>query len=122
MLSNLKSGVTELVAAFDNHAQWLYLGVQDIRLRYRRSIIGPWWVTISIGIMIMMLSFLWSKIFGSDIRTYMPFFAIGFIVWNWMSSIVTESANGFFPFQPAIRQIKLSFPIYLLRLFSGCRL
>jgi ABC-type polysaccharide/polyol phosphate export permease len=116
MQSILKSGLTEIIKALKSHEQWLYLGVQDIKLRYRRSIIGPWWVTISTGIMIMMLSFLWSKIFGSDIKTYMPFFAIGFIVWNWMSSIVTESAEGFFPFQAVIKQIKLPFPVFILRL------
>jgi lipopolysaccharide transport system permease protein len=116
MLTILKSGLAEIEGALRSHPQWLYLAVQDVRLRYRRSIIGPWWVTISTGIMIMMLSFLWSKIFGSDIRTYMPFFAIGFIMWGWMSAIVTESASGFEPYQAAIKQIKLPFPSFVLRL------
>lgn len=116
MLTTLKSGLRELTGGLNNQAQWLYLGVQDIKLRYRRSIIGPWWVTISTGIMILMLSILWSKIFASDIKTYMPFFAIGFIIWGWMSSIITESANGFAPFQATIKQIKLPFPVFVLRL------
>ena len=111
-----KDGLSEITHALMNHAQWAYLGFQDIRLRYRRSIIGPWWVTISTGIMILMLSVLWSKIFGSDIKTYMPFFAIGFIIWGWMSSIITESASGFARFQAAIKQIKLPFPVFVLRL------
>ena len=113
---HILKGTHEIKDAFLKHAQWLYLGVQDIRLRYRRSIIGPWWVTISTGVMILMLSVLWSKIFGSDIKTYMPFFAIGFIIWGWMSSVITESASGFAPFQATIKQIKLPFPVFILRL------
>lgn len=116
MHTNLKNGFTEIKEAFRSHPQWLYLGIQDIKLRYRRSIIGPWWVTISTGIMIMMLSILWSKIFGSDIKIFMPFFAVGFIIWGWMSSIITESANGFEPYAAAIKQIKLPFPVFILRL------
>lgn len=115
MLTHINHGLVEMVGAFKSHAQWLYLGTQDIKLRYRRSIIGPWWVTISTGVMILMLSILWSKIFGSDIKTYMPFFAIGFIIWGWMSSVITESASGFAPFQAAIKQIKLPFPVFVLR-------
>ena len=116
MLSMLKNGFTEIKEALKSHPQWLYLSIQDIKLRYRRSIIGPWWVTISTGIMIMMLSILWSKIFGSDIQTFMPFFAVGFIIWGWMSSLIIESANGFEPYAAAIKQIKLPFPVFILRL------
>ncbi len=116
MTTIIKEGLEELRQAIKNHPMWLFMGLQDIRLRYRRSIIGPWWVTISTGIMIFMLSILWSKIFGSDIKTYMPFFAIGFVIWGWMSSIVTESANGFESFKATIKQIKIPFPVFILRL------
>jgi lipopolysaccharide transport system permease protein len=115
MFSLLKKGFNETVTAFKSHAQWLYLGTLDIRLRYRRSMIGPWWVTISTGIMILMLSYLWSHIFGSDISTYMPFFATGFVLWGWMAANINEAASGFFPFQGVIKQINLPFPIFILR-------
>ncbi len=113
---NIQDGLLELKKALISHEQWLYMGLQDIRLRYRRSMIGPWWVTISTGVMVMMLGFLWSHIFGSDIKTYLPFFAIGFVVWNWMSSQILDASGGFFQFQGMIKQIRLPFPIFTLRL------
>ena len=114
----LRDGFRELKDALISHEQWLYMGLMDIRLRYRRSVIGPWWVTISTGIMIMMLGFLWSHIFNQTIDTYLPFFVIGFIVWNWMSAQINDAAGGFFSFQGAIKQIKLPLPIYILRLHT----
>lgn len=116
MLITLKKGFAEIKEAFKCHPQWFYLGLQDIVLRYRRSIIGPWWVTISTAIMILMLSLLWSKIFVLDIKTFMPFFAVGFIIWGWMSSLINESAVGFEPYNSSIKQINLPFPIFILRL------
>ena len=95
---------------------WMYLGLQDIRLRYRRSVLGPWWVTISTAIMVLALGFLWSRIFITDIKHYMPFFAIGFVAWTWISTQVLESATGFRQFDGIIRQIKIPFPVYVLRL------
>jgi lipopolysaccharide transport system permease protein len=114
--STLKSGFEELKSGFTSHEQWLYMAIQDIRLRYRRSMIGPWWVTISTGVMVMMLGFLWSHIFGSDLENYLPFFAVGFVVWGWMSSQMLDAAGGFFQFQGVIKQVKLPFPIFTLRL------
>ena len=102
--------------ALKSHPQWLYLGAQDIKLRYRRSMIGPWWVTISTGIMIAMLGFLWSHIFNQTIETYLPFFTLGFILWNWISAQLNDAALGFNAFQGTIKQIKLPFPIFTLRL------
>lgn len=114
--STLKVGLEELKAGFTSHEQWLYMAIQDIKLRYRRSMIGPWWVTISTGVMVMMLGFLWSHIFGSDLKNYLPFFAVGFILWGWMSAQILDASGGFFQFQGVIKQIRLPFPIFTLRL------
>ena len=114
--NTFKDGFLEIKDAFISHEQWLYMAVQDIKLRYRRSMIGPWWVTISTGIMVLMLGFLWSHIFGSNIQTYLPFFAVGFVIWNWMSGQISDAAGGFLSFQGVIKQIKLPFPIFTLRL------
>jgi lipopolysaccharide transport system permease protein len=114
--STLRSGLEELKAGLSPHEQWAYMAVQDIKLRYRRSMIGPWWVTISTGVMVMMLGFLWSHIFGTDLENYLPFFAVGFVLWGWMSSQMLDAAGGFFQFQGMIKQVKLPFPIFTLRL------
>jgi ABC-type polysaccharide/polyol phosphate export permease len=113
--NTIHEGFLEILDALPRHEQWFFMAIQDIKLRYRRSMIGPWWVTISTGIMVLMLGFLWSHIFNQAIDTYLPFFAIGFVVWGWMSSQISESAGGFLQFQGAIKQIKLPFPIFTFR-------
>ena len=109
-------GVKDFCDALKNSLKWLYLGLIDIQLRYRRSIIGPWWVTISTGIMVATLGFLWSKIFGTNISTYRPFFAIGYVIWGWMSSQIIDASQGFSQFESTILQINQAFHIYILRL------
>ncbi len=110
-----EEGITEIKNALLRHEQWLYMAVQDIKLRYRRSMIGPWWVTISTGVMVMMLGFLWSHIFGTDLENYLPFFAVGFVLWGWMSGQILDAAGGFSSFQGVIKQMKLPFPIFTFR-------
>ena len=114
--STLKLGLEELKAGLTSHEQWFFMAIQDIRLRYRRSMIGPWWVTISTGVMVMMLGFLWSHIFGADLQNFLPFFAVGFVVWGWMSAQILDAASGFFQFGGIIKQVRLPLPIFILRL------
>jgi lipopolysaccharide transport system permease protein len=116
LYSTLKSGLEEIKLGLTSHEQWLYMAVQDMKLRYRRSMIGPWWVTISSGVMVMMLGFLWSHIFGTNLENYLPYFAVGFVLWSWMSSQILDAAGGFFQFQGIIKQVKLPLPIFVLRL------
>jgi lipopolysaccharide transport system permease protein len=66
--------------------------------------------------MVMMLGFLWSHIFGTDLENYLPFFAVGFVIWGWMSGQISDAAGGFFQFQGMIKQVKLPLPIFVLRL------
>ena len=74
---------------------WGILGWQDIRQRYRRSVIGPFWLTISTGVMIAAMGFLYARIFGQDVSTYLPYLAVGLVVWGTISTIVTESCTAF---------------------------
>src|SRR5262249_37328135 len=55
------------------HKSWFWgaLAMQDIRLRYRGSIIGPFWLTLSMAIMIGAMGFLYSKLFNQDMTTYL---------------------------------------------------
>jgi len=109
-------GLDEYYRAIGLRDTWLYLGIQDIKLRYRRSIIGPWWVTISTAIMILALGVLWSKIFVTDTKTYMPFFAVGYVIWTWISAQISDATSVFLQFENIIKQTNLPFPIYLFRL------
>ncbi|AWW49198.1 ABC transporter permease [Polynucleobacter paneuropaeus] len=115
-MNSLLLGFYELVAALGFHPSWLFLGFQEIRLRYRRSVLGPIWLTLSTAIFILTLSFLWSSILSSDLKTYVPYFAIGQIIWVWISTSVAESCVGFSLYEGMIKQVKLPFPIYILRI------
>lgn len=113
---NVARGAHELLGAVSLRDTWAYSGLQDIRLRYRRSLLGPWWLTLSTAITIAVLGLLWSRIFQMDITEYLPFFAIGHVVWIWISSQLNDACAGFTQFEHIIKQTRLPYPTYLLRL------
>jgi ABC-type polysaccharide/polyol phosphate export permease len=94
---------------------WGALALQDIRLRYRGSIIGPFWMTLSMAIMIAAMGFLYSKLFNQDITTYLPFLTTGLIVWNFISTQINESCQTFIGAQSLIQSVALPYSIHAYR-------
>ena len=94
---------------------WLLLGWSDIRLRYRRSVLGPFWITISMAVLIIVLGFVYSKIFHTDIRTFLPYLALGFIVWGFITSSTNESCGAFGDSGTIIKQIGIPFSVFVFR-------
>lgn len=95
---------------------WLMLAYQDIKLRYRRSVLGPFWITISMGITVYSMGYLYAHLFHSDLQTYYPFLVAGFLGWSLISSIVLELTEGFTGADNYIKQIKLPYSLYIHRL------
>lgn len=112
----MRRGIHELFDALRRRDTWAYCGWQDIRLRYRRSLFGPWWLTASMAVTIGVLGLLWSQIFQLPIARYLPFFAIGLVVWTWLATQMNDACTGFAQFEHIIKQTRLPYPAYLLRL------
>src|SRR5580693_918062 len=66
------------------------LGWLDNRLRYRGSMLGPFWLTISTGVMVGSLGFLYSALFHMELRDYLPFLALSQVLWGFLGTLVAE--------------------------------
>jgi lipopolysaccharide transport system permease protein len=97
------------------HRVWLHLGWVEVKQRYRRSIIGPWWITLSTLIFILMMGVVFSRLFHQKLDEYIPFFTAGFLFWTFISSSVTEAAEIFKSNGGFIKQINLPFSLYVFK-------
>jgi ABC-type polysaccharide/polyol phosphate export permease len=94
---------------------WAMLGWNDIRLRYRRSVLGPFWLTLSMAIFIVTLGLIYSRIFHVELRTFLPYIAVGFVTWSFMSTTISESCSAFLESEAMIRQVRLPFSAFMMR-------
>lgn len=115
---NLYHALTDLRMGFKAWRVWGLLAWQDIRLRYRRSTLGPLWITLSMAITIFCMGFLYGKLFKMDLGRYFPFLAIGLLVWNLISSLLNESANTFIESEHFIKQRKQPYSIFIFRIIA----
>ena len=94
---------------------WLFLGWRDVRRLYQRSVLGPLWLTLSMGVMVGGLGILYSQIFGMDISTYLPFLATGLILWGFIGSAINNACTVFTSAASSVRQIHLPLMVYVLQ-------
>jgi ABC-2 type transport system permease protein len=94
---------------------WGHLGWQDIKQRYRRSVIGPLWITLSMAITAIGLGLLYSQLFGAKIPTFLPYITVGFIVWNFMLGCLTEGTDTFIRNEGLIKHLPAPLTVYALR-------
>ncbi|AHF05165.1 sugar ABC transporter permease [Marichromatium purpuratum 984] len=94
---------------------WGTLGLHDVRQRYRRSKLGPFWITISMGIMVLALGLLYGQIFGQDLHDYLPFLAAGFVIWGLISAIILDGSEAFIAAEGMIKQLNAPLSIYVYR-------
>jgi lipopolysaccharide transport system permease protein len=91
------------------------LGWLDIRLRYRGSMLGPFWLTISTGVMVGSLGFLYSALWHIPIRDYLPFLALSQVLWGFLATLVSESCVAFTEAEGVIRSVRMPYFLFALR-------
>lgn len=89
---------------FQNWVIAYHLAYFDVKMRYVRSVLGPFWITIQTAIFILTLSAIFTFVYKSTFDRYLPFFAISFVMWGMFSSSMIESANAIVRSQGYIKE------------------
>lgn len=98
---------------------WVHLTLADLRSRWRRSFFGITWTIIQPLGMTLLLAFVFSKLFNTDITTYAPYILSGIIVWEFIIAATTGGSLSFVQADAYIKQCRHPLAIYTLRTVLG---
>jgi ABC-type polysaccharide/polyol phosphate export permease len=97
---------------------WLTMAWQDIKQRYRGSMLGPFWVTINMGVMVALLAVIYGRLLNVPAKDYLPFVTLGFLSWRWMEHTISESSLLFVAARRYINQVRLPVTLFVFRLIA----
>jgi ABC-2 type transport system permease protein len=106
----------DLREGFGKRELWLHLGWQDIKQRYRRSVLGPFWITIATGATAVAMGLLYSKLFKLELAEHLPYVTMGLIVWNLINAAIIEGADVFVANEGLIKQLPTPLSVHVYRL------
>lgn len=110
------AALTDLYAGLNSWPLWFTIGWLDIRQRYRRSRIGPFWITLSVAIFVTGLGIVYSALFHMNIHDYLPFLATGMIIWTLIASLLQDGCTAFIAAEGAIKQIPVPVSVHVYRM------
>ena len=92
----------------------IYLSFIDIKIRYSKTIIGPLWTSLSIGIFVVSFGIIGSKLWNQDIADFMPFFSSGYVTWILISNIISESTSTLSNSARTLKSINTPYIVFLI--------
>lgn len=114
--TTLSMAFRDLVSGWRQNELWLQLGWQDIKQRYRRSTLGPLWITVATGVMALALGLLYSMLFQISVREFLPHVTVGFIIWGFIAGCIKDGSDIFIENEGLIKQLPSALSVHVYRL------
>lgn len=111
----IERALEDLLTGFRRWRLAAALARLDIRNRYRGSVLGPFWLTVSTAVMVAGIGLLYSTLFKLPLVSYLPFLVVSLLVWNTINQIVAESCASLITSEGIIRQMPLPYTVHALR-------
>lgn len=108
--------LADLTPVFLRFHTWRSLAAVDIRSKYRRTFLGPWWITASNGIFAFIIGTVSGRFLGSNMEEYLPFFITGMTIWGFVSSAIIESCTTLIQSGGLIRATNMPLVVYIMRM------
>lgn len=94
---------------------WGHLAWQDVRRRYRRSLVGPFWLTITMATTTLGLGVLFGVLLHNQLSTFLPYIGAGMIVWGFVGGCLVEGPDSFTASEGVIKLVPAPYTVYVLR-------
>jgi hypothetical protein len=78
-VSRTEAAWADLVEGMSKSWVWSAMAMEDIKMRYRGSLLGPFWLTISMAIMIAAMGLIYARLFNMEVTHYLPFLTVGLV-------------------------------------------
>jgi ABC-type polysaccharide/polyol phosphate export permease len=122
MTPELRTTFRDVVRSAGLWQIWTRLGVQDVRLKFRRSVLGPAWVFANLSVLVVSIGFIYANLLGQEPREFIPYLTISLIAWAYLTNSIVDGGNAFVNSEGYIKQISLPIYVYIFRFFVSINL
>lgn len=95
---------------------WSSLAFADIEFRYRRTVLGPFWITGGSLSLVLSLGLVYSSVFGQKLETYLPYLSIGIVYWGFIAGTLTEGCMTFVSNSSLIKSTSIDLSTHMFRM------
>jgi len=111
----MHAAFADLGEGLRRYRSWIYLAVESVKNEYRRTVLGPWWLTLQTLTYVLGVGALFSVILEANLKEFLPYVAIGFIGFSLLSGMTRTGATIFISSASMIRSTQQPLSSLVLR-------
>jgi ABC-type polysaccharide/polyol phosphate export permease len=92
---------------------WMTLAWMDIVQNYRRTMLGPVWITLNLVVFTVAMTVVYGAIFGLATPEYASYLLCGMMVWMWVSALLNEMGHTFINNGPALKSTAIDKSLFV---------
>lgn len=112
------SALGDVASALRRWDFWSTLAWFDIRGRYRRTLIGPFWSVLNSVVFIAILATVYARLWKLELTAFLPYVAAGFFVWTFLATTVGECCSIFHGNAETLKTMPLPPLAFVLRVLT----
>jgi ABC-type polysaccharide/polyol phosphate export permease len=90
---------------------WGRIGWLDVKRRYRRTAIGPFWNVATLALYTVAVGVVGAGLWHQNIHDYLPYLSSGMIVWTLISTMILEACNLFILGHALLRNVSFEYSV-----------
>lgn len=113
--AELRAAVLDLAEGLRRWRTWTYLAVESVKNQYRRTVLGPWWLTLQTAAYIVGIAFIFGKLQHLPLKVFLPYVALGMIAFNLLSGLTRAASTVFVGAAGIMKSTRQPLSNYVLR-------
>jgi len=105
----------DMVASVRLWRLWTHLGWGDILKQYRRSFLGPIWISLNSIIFIIVFSLIGAQLFNLPLDTYLSYFCLGHVFFSFISSTINDGCQTYIASEAFLKQTPYPKTVFVFR-------
>lgn len=77
------------------HRAWRYLAAEHVKNSYRRTVLGPWWLTAQSALYVFGLAAVFGQLQHAPLKNFLPYVAVGYLTFALLAGLTRGGAVVF---------------------------
>lgn len=107
--------IADWASIFTRWQTWALMANQDIQLRYRRSVLGPFWISIALATLVFSIGLLYSQVQHQPFEEFLTFFGCGMVAWTFLLGMISDGCSVIIDSEAHLRNLRLPTPLLAAR-------
>jgi ABC-type polysaccharide/polyol phosphate export permease len=116
LLKDIRVAADDISRALKLYKTWSYLAYQDVIARYRRSLLGPFWIAAGTVAQALSMSIVYGAIMRQPLAELLPYIMGGLLIFNFLGIPFNEGCETFSGAATTIRTYPLPLAFHMFRM------